>query len=280
MTPPLVLVAVLIAGAPVSEDGWALGHCDSVDRATWSRREQAIRWARPGSRDYLPFPYPTSRREVEADLWHQVLAWQLGRAIHVEERPLADAHARGGVRSEHLIVHNWAPTRCSGRIETPWYHLLRLFDTRSGVELARAALNPAGQLAVFSHATEEQRAAPPRDRTLRLPTLEATVAEVRAAAGVEVASPQYVTTFGTLHCPVQAPCIAMRAGTEVLIRALDGALYRLRTDRPQLRAGLEIGTPETNAAVLPTLAPSERVVSVGGDRFAVAVRLESSPPPF
>ncbi len=267
--------AQLAAAAP-----WNLATCSPDQAAAHTAFEQRVRSAKPDSLLYLPHPYPQTRAETVADFAQQFRAiWSDEEPAEVpaDEQRVLTALADGRLGVELARVENWSLTRCGDKQRRAYYHLLRLFDPETGAELGRAALNDTGLLAkwtLFSMDAEEAREQMARLRFSRLPEA---AERIRGAFGLPVQGAQYVHSTGAIRCELLSPCVAFKSGGRSYLYGPvlePQGLYRLEEGRPRLSFRRDLATPAKKAAVERTLNVGQKVVSLGGDSFTVATRVE------
>ena len=269
----LIVLGFLLHPLAAAAEGWGLADC-APDRAeVWQRSREEMAEAKPGSPIYVPKPFPRSDAEVIEDYLYQysdIWADTKPAELAPVERRVFEGIEAGALRFEVARVENWTPLRCNTERERKVSYLVRIFDA-SGAEIARTALEQSGLFVATATAPETEEALAPLHGLDQAPEL------VSSRFNVTGAVPQYVETFGTLRCPVLAPCVALRAGDDVLI--LRGEeLFEIRAAAEFLSLSRELATQEAKEAHLRTLDEArERLVSLGGDAFAVAQKLEASP---
>ncbi|HEX4965081.1 MAG TPA: hypothetical protein VF173_30010 [Thermoanaerobaculia bacterium] len=267
MKTPAFAAAVLLLAAP--SGAWNLVGCPPEVVQSWASQEAALRAAKPGGPLYLPRPFPKSKAEIMEDYLYELPL--LLKETPAGSLPKEAAAVREGVhkqtlRYEILRIVNWSPTRCEKERRLDAYHLIRVFDGKSGREITRSVLDESGRLQVISVTLEDERAV-----HLRPEAEELHGAESRFKLRGE--DPQYVTTFGTLRCSKTSPCLAFRAAGRAHVVSNEGDLFEIDPQGRHLEMGKDVGTPELNAPVLKSLGPEGRLVSLGGKVFTAARRV-------
>lgn len=264
----LLFALLLLPTLTASADVWTAGDCPSEHASERAEFRQRLLSAEPGDQLYLPHPYPkTSRQAVEDFLYaHRQVIDRQGSHVLSDDARFFETVDSGNARFVVSRVANWSTTRCGARQRTDFYFLLRVFDKKSGEEVTRAAIADSGQVFQFMHRPEDRAQA---DFAMsELPKLR-----VPASLG-QPSNAQYVETIGpTLRCPALKPCIAFKSRGRNYLSVRD-RVYRLETDKP-ISFREKLSQPEKRAAFLQTLeGRSETVVSLGGDRMAIAIPLD------
>jgi len=269
-----LVLAFLAATAPAA--AWTLVDCPPEVVKTWAPQETALRTATAGSALYLPKPFPRNRDEVIADYLHEfqrLLKDTPPASLPKGAAAVLEGMRKGTLRYDVLRIVNWSPTRCVKERRLDAYHLLRVLDGRSGLEITRSVLDESGRLTVISTTMEDERTDSRERQEVRLRPPGAALRDGKARFKVRGESPQYVTTFGTLRCTTFAPCLAFRGGRHVYLVSYDGDLFEIDQKGRRLEMGKDIGSPELNDPILKSLGPEGRVVSLGGKVFATARRV-------
>ncbi|MFY9820848.1 MAG: hypothetical protein WAM82_05665 [Thermoanaerobaculia bacterium] len=267
---------MLLFLAAVPAAAWNLVECPPEVVGTWSQPDQALRAAKPGSPLYLPAPFPKSKDEVLADYVYEFQ--RLLKDTPAESLPKGAAEVLEGLRKKTLRydvlrIVNWSPTRCGKERRLDAYHLVRVLDGRSGLEITRSVLEENGRLGVISSTVDNERG---EARRLRPPDEEMRTVASRFKLRGE--APQYVTTFGTLRCPNVTPCLAFRAAGHVYLASYGGELFEIDPQGRRFEMGKDVGTPEKNEPILKSIGPEGRLVSLGGKVFTTArKRLPTAP---
>jgi hypothetical protein len=265
------LAFALVFLAPVPGSAWNLVECSPEVAQTWNLPDQALRAATPGSPLYLPKPFPKSKDEALADYVYEFQ--RLLKDMRAESLPKGAAAVleglrQGRLRYDVLRIVNWSPTRCVKARRLDAYHLIRVIDGRSGLEITRSVLDESGHLGVISSTVEDERQA----ARLRPPD-----EEMRSAASrfkIRGDSPQYVTTFGSLRCPNVTPCLAFRSAGHVYLVSYGGELFEVDPQGRRFEMGKDVGTPEMNEPLLKSLGSDGRLVSLGGKVFTTARKVK------
>jgi len=268
------VLALFASTAPAA--GWTLVDCPPEVVKTWAPQETALRAARPGDPLYLPRPFPKAREEVVQDYVHEfqrLLKDTPPASLPKGAAAVLEGMRRGTLRYDVLRIVNWSPTRCVKERRLDAYHLLRVVDGRSGLEITRSVLDESGRLTVISTTMEDERTDSPARQEVRLRPPDVALRDGKARFRIRGESPQYVTTFGTLRCTTFAPCLAFRGAGHVYLISYDGDLFEIDQKGRRLEMGKDIGSPELNDPILKSLGPEGRVVSLGGKVFTPARRV-------
>jgi hypothetical protein len=263
-----VPVTALLLSSAAGASAWTLVDCPPDVVKTWAPQEQSFRAAKPGDPLYLPRPFPKATEEVLEDYrydFQRLLKDTPSASLPNGAAAVLEGMRKGTLRYDVLRIVNWSPTRCLKERRLDAYHLIRVFDGRSGVEITRSVLDESGRLTVITSTLEG-------GRNLRSPA-----DELRSAASrfkVQGQDPQYVTTFGTLRCANITPCLAFRSGGRIYLDAYDGNLFEIDLKGRRLEMGKDIGTPEMNEPILKALGPGGRLVSLGGKVFVTARKVK------
>lgn len=263
----------LSAARPLAAESWSLVGCPPQGEARWQAFEHAVRTAKPGSRVYVPKPYPVTPRQVIADYLYQYKSLHRDqrdpKKLPANEAPVLEGIMNSTVTYEVLRVENWTTMRCGTEKRRDFYYLVRVFDVASGTELSRAVIDHSGLFFMLSNMREDQRVEPADRQQARLPQPEEAFSQLRARLNVQGESPQYVATYGSIDCDFASPCLAFRhAGRSYVLYKEE--IFEVPASGKRLTNGKDVGTPETNAAVLAKLAPDERLISLGGPAWTIA----------
>src|ERR1700730_11599429 len=273
----LVAAIALCSAAALAAEPWSLVGCPSQGEARWQAFEHAVRTATPGSRVYVPKPYPVTPRQVIADYLYQYKSLQRDRrdprTLPANEAPVVAGIMNSTVSYEVLRVENWTTMRCGTEKRRDFYYLVRVLDVASGVELTRAVIDHSGLFFMLSNMREDQRAEPPDQQRGRLPTPAEAVSRINARVNIRGESPQYVPTYGSIDCDFAFPCLAFRqAGRSYVVHKDE--IFEVPINGKRLTNGKDVGTPETNSAVLARLSPEERLISLGGAVWTIARKVD------
>jgi hypothetical protein len=111
-------------------------------------------------------------------------------------------------------------------------------------------------------------------RNRLLPKASDVFLEITTRFRVAGDSPEYVMAFGTVACDFSRPCLVFRHGGAIYIYSLFGdELFHIPKGARRLTQGKDVGTLETNARLQKELPQDERVVSLGGDSWAIATKV-------
>lgn len=256
---------------------WNLVECPSEVVATWTVPDQLLRDAKPGSPLYLPKPFPKSRDEVLADYVYELQ--RLLKDTPASALPNGAAEVLEGLRKKNLHydvlrIVNWSPTRCGKERRLDAYHLIRVIDARSGLEITRSVLEENGRLGVISSAMEDERGDSLKRQATRLRPPDEEMRSVASRFKIRGEAPQYVTTFGTLRCPNVTPCLAFRSAGHVYLASYDGNLFEIDQNGRRFEMGKDVGSPELNEPIVRSIGPEGRLVSLGGKVFTTARRVK------
>jgi hypothetical protein len=260
-----LILFLILPTATVSAQLWTEGDCPSENATARVEMKKRLLSAEPGSDLYLPHPYPRTFEQAVADFLfahRRVFDRQGGEAL-TDDRRFFDTLDAGEARFVVSRVANWTPSRCGERQQTDFFFLVRVFDKRSGEEVTRATIADSGQVYQLMHRPENETDA--AFAMSELPKLRLPASFGGASAA------QYVHTTGpALRCPVLKPCIAFKSGGRAYLSVRD-RLYRLETEKP-ISFREKLAAPEARAEFLATLEGGpETIVSLGGDRMAIAV---------
>jgi hypothetical protein len=269
--------AVLSWPAALRAEPWGLVSCPPEGEARWQAFEQAVRTAHPGSRVYVPKPYPVTSIQVIADYLYQYKSLQRDRrdpkTLNADEVPVLDGIMNSTVTYEVLRVENWTTMRCGTEKRRDSYYLVRVFDAASGIELTRAVIDYSGLFFVLVNMREDQRAENPALQRGRLPPPADAMAQADARFNIQGELPEYVTTYGSIHCHFAYPCLAFQQGGRSYILFQD-EIFEIPAAGRRLTNGKNVGTPETNAALFATLAADEKLISLGGPAWTIAHKVD------
>jgi hypothetical protein len=264
---------LLIMAARVGAGPWSLMSCDPTGAAGWQDFESQMRAAKPGSTTYVPVPFPTTTDQIVQDYLYQY--WSVIKGIDRKQWQPNEARVQadltgGKVSYQVLRVENWTVSRCHKDQKRDFYYLVRVFEP-GGIEVTRAVVNDSGLLTTWNNLPASvPGAVASQSRTLP-PAVEA-MKQLNTRLGINGMDAEYVVTFGTLSCPLTHPCLAFRlAGLTYL--ALDTQLFEISANGKRLKQGKEVGTP-AEGELLQRLSADERLVSLGGDAFTIARRVE------
>lgn len=222
------LLTFLAAAGASAASPWVPAECPGNAPKGWAVFEEKVRKAIPNSTIYVPRPFPVKEAEILEDLKYQYFRiWKNTKRADMpqEELPLLEGLEKGTLRFQVEKVVNWTPTRCLPDRPTQFYYLVRIYR-EGGEEISRYVLHQSGLWSAHQHAPEDAELREKWNQAL--PTLPATLAEVRSRYGIQGASAQYVSTVaGTARCASIQPCIAFQAGGKMYLldKAPWGGLY-------------------------------------------------------
>lgn len=231
------IASLLFSLAAASASAWVPAECPGKPPKEWAVFEAQVRKAIPSSTIYVPRPFPLKEADIIEDLKQQYFrVWKDTKRADIpkEELPLLDGLEKGTLRYHVEKVINWTPTRCLPDRPMQFYYLIRIYR-EDGEEITRYVLHKSGLWSAIQHAPEE---ADLKEKWKQaLPTLPATLAEVKARYGIQGAAAQYVSTVaGTVRCATVQPCIAFQAGDKMYLldKAPWGGLYEFTSSSPGL----------------------------------------------
>jgi len=265
---------LFLAAVPLS--GWNLVECPPEVVGTWAVPDQALRAAKPDSALYLPKPFPKGRDEVLADYvyeFQRLLKDTPAASLPNGAAKVLEGLRKGTLRYDVLRIVNWSPTRCLKERRLDAYHLIRVIDGRSGMEITRSVLDESGRLGVISSTMEDERGDSLQRQAKRLRPPDEEMRSTASRFKIRGEAPQYVTTFGTLRCPNITPCLAFRGGGRVYLVSYEGELFEIDQKGRRLEMGKDIGSSEMNEPILKSIGPDGRLVSLGGKVFTTARRV-------
>ncbi len=268
----LVSLGMLLTALAAPVYAWTPNECGPTYWPQQDSFRKELLAAKPGSHLYTPHPYPQSEQEVFEDFVATYGAiWQNtpDPAKPPEEQRLFAALKSGSVTYKISRMEDWGSQRCLLLSPSRFHYLLQLYDRSTGAELARAVVKESGLWASFEGVPANVSAVARNAFSNEVEPIEHAL-NAAAALGFHGTEPQYVTTNGTLYCPLLAPCVAFKAGKSILI-SKRGQLFEVTSDSRRLTAREFSPRAPGRAAILKGLDPAtERIVSVGFDQFAVA----------
>lgn len=196
----------------------------------WAEHERIVRQAEPGTAYYAPYPFPKNDQEVVADFryaYFEKLFDGDPTSLDPGERPIFLGLQTGTVKTTVTRVENWGLSRCGPGRSVPFFHLVRLFDSR-GDELARGSILPTGLMGRYTQITEVGARA--------LPDLSELPARVERMLGrpLAVSQARYAAIDGLpLHCGPLVPCAVFEASGSTWILDRAALLYEVRPDAPR-----------------------------------------------
>lgn len=264
------LLALLLASALPARAAapWNVAPCTTEHAQAWRQFSQQVRSARPGSPVYVPKPFPVNDQQVIEDFLHQhrdIWSDTPADQLRPEEKRFFAAIDSGRARFEVVRVVNWTPLRCGPKQQRPLYFVVRVFEPGTGTEVTRAALNDTGLLSRVRHRSVDHDFPPLAD-------LQAATTKAQTQVRPTADSAQYVTTWGSLECDLLDPCVALRDGSDVLLKHKAG-LYRISSQSPRLSFQRDV-TAQRRPEIVKKLDQSgKKLVSLGQDVFTTATRI-------
>ncbi len=272
---PRVRAAAVLVGAMIftvsprlEADPWSLVSCDPSGAAGWQAFAQAMRTAKPGSPLYVPVPFPITPAQVVQDFTYQY--WKVIEGLTPknwqpsEARVMADLKG-GNITFQVVRVENWTVSKCSPQRKNDYYQLVRVFEP-DGTEVTRAVVNESGLATTWNHLPAAVPG-PVASQSRTMPPAATAMAQLNSDLGLAGIDPEYVVTFGSLECGFTHPCLAFHQSGLSYV-AFSDQIFEISSSGPHLRLGKEIGAP-AEEALLRSLGPSERLVSLGGKAFTV-----------
>ena len=253
-------LGILALPISLSAISWVPSPCpDGMQKAKDDFRGQ-MRRSQPHSPIYLPLPYPGDDQGIVEDFrFSYFKAWGKGDNLPEDERNLYDALASDSVSYRIVRVEDWTHKRCVlGRAST--FHYLILITDKSGVEIARASINESGHMAAYYAFLEHDRRRP-------LLSSDRVRQTVKARYGIDARDLQFVEIAGTMRCHQLWPCVAFK-GQERTYIWKDYDLFELLPGVPAF-TNEEVVARRLRGKSLNDYSASERLISVGFDRFAV-----------
>ncbi len=107
-----------------------------------------------------------------------------------------------------------------------------------------------------------------------LPSASEALAQLNLQLGIQGEDPQYIAAGGTLGCRETVLCLAFRKA-ELAYLSTGGRLFEVSANGPRLTVGAE-AAPAPARALLRSLRPTERLVSLSGKRFTIARQVDPS----
>jgi len=260
----LLALGCLGAGAAAA---WTPEPCrqDTAWAQTRHEYERAVKEAAPGSALYTAHPFPKTDQEVVEsfiEFHSRAFADMPAERLGTEEQALFNALGENRLRFEVHRVVNWTPLACGPRKARRFFFVIRMIDRENGEELARASVDETGHVARLRHRPEGAGFPP-------WPALTEARAVLRARVAPGAHDPQLVATWGTLRCDEVEPCVAMRDGNRLWLTT-SGAVYRIDLARPEFSFRRDLGAGRREAVLQAVAQAGEKLISLGGDRFAVA----------
>lgn len=245
--------------------------CSVDDFAGRGRFEAHMRTQRPGDAVYTPKPFPKNDAAVIEDFLQQVQMLLRGPKpplIEGGRRALAQAIDQGTLHIGIVRISNWKNFRCWNYTSGETIYLLRLYDTTTATEVARATMEESGLIDGVMCPTD--RSNPVWSKPL--PTLPQGETRLTAAVG-PVVDVQYASNHGTIQCDEWMPCVvgklAGRDGYAFLTRS---GIYKFEADSRRVDRRFS-----ARFEFRPSLKPNERVASLGGTYDVVVTKVADRP---
>jgi hypothetical protein len=280
--PTLVVMAALQSVRVVASNPET---CSAEDFTGRGKFEAHMRTERPGDPLYAPKPFPKNNAAVIEDFLQQVQVLlrgpkppiieggrrALAQAIELIERgrrALAQAIDQGTLHIGIVRVSNWKNFRCMNYRSGETIYLLRLYDTTTATEVARATMEESGLIDGVMYPTD--RSNPVWSRPL--PTLPQAETILTAAVG-PVLDLQYAASYGTIQCDEWMPCVVGK------LAGRDGYAFLSRSGIYEFEAESRHVDRRFSARnqVLPALKPNERVTSLGATYDVVVTKVADRP---
>jgi hypothetical protein len=268
------IASVLLLDRGASAQPWRPSSCKGRFDKSWKSFAKSMGEAKPGSPIYAPKPFPKDQAEVMEDFRYAYSQmWKRTRwtDLPLEERALFKAVQNDTLGFRVERVENWTPTNCLAEHQKDFFFLLYVTDTASGDEVGRFVINQNGLASGWAVPPSEKDFRAAAFKAARAPRLAEAVARIKARFGIQGMRPQYVATYGTLECPIVAPCVAVQSGKKSYL--LKGAeLFELNALSPT-HSLAEMNDPALQAGVRQSLAVREALVSLGAERWAVVTKV-------
>lgn len=279
LLPALLCLQFVLAGRLIAQPWW-LASCDPAGEVRWQAFAQEVRAAKPGAPLYVPKPYPVGEAQIVADYlyrfdkMHNIQGpGHLKVNLLPNDRYVVDEIVGQRVSYHVTRVENWTQMRCGWQHKQDFYYLVQVAEVASGTEITRAVLDSSG---LFVGATNLPVPGPVEPTARRLlPAPAAAMEEVDRDLGVQGTEPEYVATFGTINCDMEFPCLAFRQNGLSFV-VYHHEIFEVSANGQQLVRGRDVGTLEKNHELLSTLAPDERLISLGGPSWTIARRVSAA----
>jgi hypothetical protein len=263
---------------------WNPEVCNGNDFAGRARFEAFMRAAKPGDPVYVPKPFPHNNNEVIEDFFQQAQD-KVNRPsapfLEPGQRALRRAMEQGTLHIGIVREANWRNYRCALYRSGETVYLLRLYDTATGTEIARAAIEESGLMNAIMY---------PLDRTTPIwskPLLTLPEAEqlLNSAVG-KVVDVQYATSHGTIGCDEWLPCVAGRLvghdGYAIVsyngIYTFDVGSRRIDQSASSAKDKASVGSSMRSfEKVLHSLGPHEGLTTVGSNYDVIATKVADRP---
>jgi hypothetical protein len=245
--------------------------CSADDLAGREQFEAHMRAQRPGDPEYAPKPFPKNDAAVVEDFRQQVQFFLKGPKpplIEGGRRALAQAIDQGTLHIGIVRISNWKSFRCWNYRSGETIYLLRLYDTTTATEVARATMEESGLIGGVMCPTDRSNLVWSKP----LPTLAQGEAILTAAVG-PVVDVQYAAGYGTIQCDEWMPCVvgklAGRDGYAFLTRS---GIYQFEADSRRVDRSFK-----ARVEYRPALKPNERMMSLGAAHDVVVTKIADRP---
>jgi hypothetical protein len=265
----LALTIVMLHGARLTASNPQV--CSAADFAGRGRFEAHMRAQRPGDSVYVPRPFPKDNAAILEDFGQQVQILLNGSThplIESGQRALRRAIDGGALHVGIVRESNWRNFRCKNYRGGETVYLLRLYDTTTATELARATMEESGLINGVIYPTD--RRAPIWSKTL--PTLPEGERLLTAAVG-PVQNVEYATSYGSADCDEFMPCVVGRlAGGDGYALLSYSGIYTFDAGSRHVDRRLSARNQS-----LPSMMPNERLTSVGSTYDVVVKKVADRP---
>jgi hypothetical protein len=263
---------------------WNPEVCSANELAGRGQFQAYMRAAKPGDPMYVPNPFPRNDREVLDDFLLQAKDKVRRRSapfLEQGQRALKRAIDNDTLHIGVVRETNWRNYRCVSYRSGEIVYLLRLYDTETATEIARATLEESGLMNGIMY---------PLDRTAPIwstPLLTLPQAEqlLNAAVG-KVTDLQYAMSHGTIGCDEWLPCVAGRiAGRDGYAIVSYNGIYTIdagsrRIDQSALSAKDKAAVASSARAfnsLLNSLGPHEGLTTLGSNYDVIATKVAERP---
>ena len=225
---PAVAWVPIDCGARMAEIATLLGNktADQV-RDGWASHLRLVREAKPGDTNYAPYPEPKTSKEVIEDFRYVYLQklFDKGPAKNdTKEQTIYQGLQNGTLDLRVERVENWSISRCDPAHETPFFHLVRIFD-KAGTELARATVLPSGLMGEYAQIT------PAATRGLVAPAHLGGTINRMLGRPLPPHRAQLAAVDGLpLHCGRLTPCTVFESGGSTWILDRAALLFEIKPD--------------------------------------------------
>jgi hypothetical protein len=273
----LILTVVAAAFfATTTASAWNLSQCSATDLTKRSSYSSKLRHALPEDRAYVPKPFPENNAQVIEDFNYQfrfLRSVQTPAQMRPQEKQLLSLLNSNHLTTDVIPVENWSGRRCLGPRDGDRMYLLRFYDARTHAEVARATLQDSGLMDVTAYREPNVQ---PAWWTIPIPAADDVAKTVGALVGEHLINAQYVTTYGTFECDALLPCVAMRAPSTNTTYIADqlGHVVTLPTNAKRFSRAHDLAQIEDMDRVKRTLAPGQKLLSLGGDAYAVVEKIK------